>query len=72
MKVIQAYNVSRAGGHLGHFLKKEDAEALRDNSNSEEPSRLAFYAARVDPCFLLEVEQNGVTMHFALQPVQVT
>jgi len=71
MKIVQAYSVFRAGGLLGRFLKKEDAETLRDKDNADNPSRLPYYTAKVEPCFLLESEQDGVVMHFALQPVTV-
>lgn len=72
MKIVQAYSVFCAGGLLGRFLKKEDAETLRDKANADHPSRLPYYAAKVEPCFLLESEHEGVTRRFALQSVQVT
>lgn len=72
MKIIQAYEVFRAGGLLGRFLKKKDAETLRDKANTEHPSRLPYYAANIEPCFLLESEHEGVVTHFALHEVQAT
>lgn len=72
MQIVQAYNVFCAGGLFGRFLKKEDAESLRDKINTEHPSRLPYYAAKVEPCFLLESEHEGVKTYFALQEVQAT
>ena len=72
MKIVQAYEVSRASFLLGRFLSKEEAEVLRDKENTDYPSNLLYYTAKVTPCFLLEVEQNGITLHFMLQPVHVT